>query len=572
VAAVLGISAYYHDAAAALVVGGRVIAAMQEERFSREKNDASLPVRAARACLELGGIDAADLDAVVFYENPYAKLERVLLSSLRNFPRAWRQFPRALGAQLGSKIWVLDRIGEVLGVARDRVVHTEHHRSHAASAFFTSSFERAAVLTVDGVGEDVSTAIWRGEGTSLTGLSSLAFPHSLGLLYAGLTSSLGFEVDEGEYKVMGLAAFGTPRFRAEFAELLKLGADASFELGLPYFAYMTDAELGFGPPLEALLGPRRAPGRPWDLEKSEEDRRYADVAATLQAVTEDALVALAREARRLTGADALCLAGGVALNAVANARILREAGFARVFVQPAAGDAGGALGAAILGAIERGDPRPAPMSSAALGEAISTDDARSLAGELGLGARAVGDLAADVAGLLERGKIVGVARGRFEWGPRALGQRSILAAPRDAAVRDRLNRAIKRREPFRPFAPAVLAAEAARWFEDAPNDMTPFMTTVCRVRPDGAARLHATTHVDGTARVQTVTESTSPDLSAILTEVGKRTGAPIVLNTSMNGPGEPIAASAADAIAFFLAHPIDAMVVGDLLFEKADRR
>ncbi|APR81850.1 Nodulation protein nolO [Minicystis rosea] len=561
----LGISAQYHDAAAALVIDGRVVAAMQEERFSRIKNDPSLPRRAARACLAEAGISAADLDRVVFYENPYAKLERVLVSLLRAFPRSFRQFPRALGAQLGDKLWILDALGETLGVPRERVTFTEHHRCHAAGAFFTSPYERAAILTVDGVGEETSTAIWSGDGDRLKLVDRMLFPHSLGLLYAALTAYLGFEVNEGEYKVMGLAAFGQPRFREELERVVKVGADGSVTLDLDYFAFTTDTEVGFGPRMEALLGPRRDPARPWDLA-TEGDRRDADVAATLQAVTEDALVALAREARRRTGHDALCLAGGVALNAVANARILRESGFERVFVQPAAGDAGGALGAAILGAMELGDARPPAMRTAALGTSIRDGEAEATAAALGLSCEALSDPPQAIADLLERGKIVAVARGRFEWGPRALGQRSILSLPRPEGVRERLNRAIKKREPFRPFAPAVLADRAAETFAGAPNDMTPFMTTVCRVHEDKRAEVAAAAHVDGTARVQTVTEGDA--LAPILAELGRRGLPPVVLNTSLNGAREPIAASTTDAIAFFLSHAVDALVVGDALLTR----
>lgn len=563
--AVMGVSAYYHDAAAALIVDGRVVAAMQEERFSRIKNDPALPRRAALACLAEAGLAAGDLDRVVFYENPYAKLERVLVSLLRAFPRSFRQFPRALGAQLGEKLWILDALGEALDVPRGRVTFAEHHRCHAASAFFMSPYPRAAVLTVDGVGEETSTAIWSGDGDRLTLVDRMLYPHSIGLLYAAITAYLGFEVNEGEYKVMGLAAFGEPRLRDEFRCLVRLGDDGSVELDLRYFAFTTDTEVGFGPRLEALLGPRRDPERPWDLA-SPEDRRAADVAATLQAVTEEALCALAREARRRTGHDALCLAGGVALNAVANARVLGESGFLRAFVQPAAGDAGGALGAAILGALELGDARPPAMRSAALGAPIRAGEAEALTAALGLSCEALADTPRAVADLLEQGKIVAVARGRFEWGPRALGQRSILALPRSSDVRDRLNRVIKKREPFRPFAPAVLADRAAELFEGAPNDMTPFMTTVCRAHAERLDDVRAAVHVDGTSRVQTV--DAEGELAPLLEELARRGLPPVVLNTSLNGPREPIAASATDAVAFFLAHPVDALVVGDALLSR----
>ncbi|HEY0193259.1 MAG TPA: carbamoyltransferase N-terminal domain-containing protein [Kofleriaceae bacterium] len=563
----LGISGEYHDAAAALVVDGVVVAAIQEERISRIKNDASLPLHAARACLELAGLTVGDLDRVVFYEDPAEKLERVLTSTLQTFPRSLRQFPRALGAQLGRKVWVVDRIAEQLGVPRAKVTSTEHHRAHAASAFYLSPYPRAAVVTVDGVGETTSTALWHGQGDQLGELARLEYPHSLGLLYAGVTAYLGFEVNEGEYKVMGLAAYGQPRLRDEFARLIQLHADGTFTLGLPYFAYLADAELGFGPAMERLLGPRRPPGKPWDLATAD-DQRHADIAATLQAVTEDAMLGLAREARRRTDAPALCLAGGVALNAVANARLARESGFARLFVHPAAGDAGGALGAAVIGAIALGDPRPAAMSTAALGLPIDVGATAALAGELGLSVRGASDLPGEVARLVAAGKIVAFCQGRFEWGPRALGQRSILANPADPDSRERLNRAIKRREPFRPFAPAVLADRAADYFDHADNDLAPYMTTVCPVRDAYHDRLAAVRHVDGTARVQTVTAASAPELAAVLEALDQTIGLPIALNTSFNGAGEPIIGNHIDALGFLLSHPIDALVVGELIITR----
>ncbi len=567
--AVLGISGEYHDAAAALVVDGEIVAAIQEERLSRIKNDPSLPLHAARACLAYAKLDAGALDRVVFYEQPIEKLERVLVSTLRTYPRALRQFPRAIGAQLGGKVWVMDRLAEGLGVPRKRVTACSHHRAHAASAFFASGYADAAVLTVDGDGESTSTALGHGRGRELTELGRIEYPHSLGLLYAGVTAYLGFEVNEGEYKVMGLAAYGQPARRDEFAKLISLHADGTFELGLRYFAYLADAELGFGPALEDLLGPRRPAARPWDLT-TPEDRAYADIAATLQAVTEDALLGLAREAKRRTAVDRLCLAGGVALNAVANARLAREAGFARVFVQPAAGDAGGALGAAILGALELGDPKPSALGSAALGLPIDASAAAALAHELGLSVHTLSDVPRETAELVAAGKIVAFCQGRFEWGPRALGQRSILADPAAPESRERLNRAIKRREPFRPFAPAVLADRAADYFADAPSDLTPFMTTVCAILPTYAERLAGVRHVDGSARVQTVTDAAAPELAAVLRALDTTTGLPIALNTSFNGAGEPIIANEIDALGFLASHPIDALVLADLLIARDD--
>ena len=563
-AAILGISANYHDAAAALVIDGQLVAAMQQERFTRIKNDASLPFAAARACLAHAKLDTAALDEVVFYENPYARLERVLLSTLRTFPRALRQFPRALASQLGSKLWVLDALSSQLKVPRARVTHREHHASHAASAFFASPFRRAAVMTVDAVGEDTSTALWLGDGNALTCKARIAFPHSLGLLYSALTAYLGFEVNEGEYKVMGLAAFGKPRFRAEFEKLITLTSDG-FTLGLDYFDSHTNTEVGFSTKLEALLGPRRAPGTPWLLDGNEPDARAADVAATLQAVLEEARLNLAAQARALTGTDALCLAGGVALNAVANGRLFREAGFSELFVQPAAGDAGGALGAALLAASERGEPR-GTFTHAAWGTPVSGEVALGLASALGLSATRVSAPVDTAAEALVKGEVLAFVQGRFEWGPRALGQRSILALPTPLAVKERLNRVIKRREPFRPFAPMVLEDSAQAYFGPFAPRLASFMTTVADVLPEARAKLEAVTHVDGTARLQTVKRESV--VGALLARVEHETSVPVLLNTSLNGQGEPIVATEADALAFFLAHPVDALLIDDVLIRR----
>lgn len=563
---VLGISAQYHDAAAALVHDGELVCAMQEERFSRVKNDPALPIAAARACLAQAGVGVTDLDGVVFYENPFAKLERVLVSTLRNFPASFRKFPTMVREQLGNKIWVLDDIAASLGVPRTKVTHDDHHACHAACAFYLSPFEEAAILTVDGVGEGVTTTISKGSGSEITRLRALPYPQSLGLLYGALTAYLGFEVNEGEYKVMGLAAYGKPTRRDELAKILRTASDGSFELSPEYFAYDTDADVGFSAAMETLLGPRRFPGRAWDLAASKDDQAYADIAASLQEATTDALLGLAREAKRLTGADALCMAGGVALNAVANREILRKAGFSRVFVPPAAGDAGGAVGAALRFAYANGAKRGKALVTAALGADIDTARARATADAMGLESKRTDAPASTIADALEQGSVVAVAHGRFELGPRALGQRSILALPEDADVRERLNRVIKRREPFRPFAPSVLAERASDYFEGAPNDMTPFMVTVCDVKESAKEKLRAVTHVDGTARVQTVTDESAPLMAAVLRELEKRGRLPVVLNTSLNGAGEPIVGSGEDALAFFDSHPVDAMLLGQDLF------
>lgn len=562
-ATILGISANYHDAAAALVIDGQLVAAMQEERFSRIKNDPVLPLQAAHACLKLGGIDSRALDEVVFYENPYAKLERVLTSMLRTFPRSFRQFPRALAAQLGGKLFVLDALAKHLGVPRERVTYREHHASHAASAYFASPFQKAAVLTVDAVGESTSTAIWLGDGSSLTCKERIAYPHSLGLLYSAITAYLGFEIYEGEYKVMGLAAFGQPRFRAEFARLIQLDND-SFTLGLDYFDSHTNLDVGFSAKLEALLGPRRSPLTPFHFDNPE-DQRTADIAATLQEVLEEALLALARRALRLTDCKALCLAGGVALNVKATARLVRELPGIDWFVQPAAGDAGGALGAALLAANERNLPRTT-FAHAAWGTSASAEEAHRLALAMGARVQRVADPVDEAAQRLARGEVIGFVQGRFEWGPRALGNRSILAPPAPLEIKERVNRAIKQREPFRPFAPMVLEESAGDYFGSAPNLLTRFMTTLAAVHEHARSQLAAVTHVDCTARVQTVQVDST--IGALLGRVAKLTGKPVLLNTSLNGPGEPLVRTETDALGFFLAHSIDALIVEDVLITK----
>ena len=428
---------------------------------------------------------------------------------------------------------------------------------------------RDAVLTIDAVGEETSTALWLGEGRSLRAVERTSFPHSLGLLYSALTAYLGFEVNEGEYKVMGLAAFGTPKYRAEFEKLIRVdAARGTFELGLDYFDAHTNTEVGFSRKLETLLGPRRMPGTPWALELddiSPEDRRAADVAATLQAVLEDAVLALARRAKEQTGADALCLAGGVALNAVANARLFREAGFRELFVQPAAGDAGGALGAALLEAAERGETRTS-FTHAAWGTTVQGATAATLAEALGLRARRLDSMVDETAARLVKGEVVAFVQGRFEWGPRALGQRSLLSLPAPLAVKERLNRVIKRREPFRPFAPMVLEGRAGEFFGPFAPRLAPFMTTVADVKPEAREKLEAVTHVDGTARLQTVSSETLA--GRLIARVATETGVPVLLNTSLNGQGEPIVATEADALAFFLAHPVDVLVVDDVMIER----
>ena len=577
---VLGISAFFHDAAAALVVDGEIVAAAQEERWSRIKNDASLPVQAARFCLDTAGITIEDVDHVVFYEKPLRKFERILVGHLRAFPRSLGQFSRSMTRWLQERLWTKSDLVRSLGCAPDRVLFCDHHLSHAASAFLCSPFESAAVVTVDGVGEWATTSIYRArstpEGSSIELLRELRFPHSVGLLYSAITAYLGFEVNDGEYKVMGLAAYGEDRFADAFAKLCRIGDDGSIEIDTRYFCYHRHPTKSFTPLLEALLGPARAPGAPLDPTSDDaESRRFADVAASLQALTERAMLALARAAQALTGEANLCLAGGVALNCVANRRIADEGPFAELFVQPAAGDAGGALGAALWAThVVHALPRSAPLRSAFLGAAYAQDDIARFLDDSGVAHRAFDDhaaLCAEVAERLAEGQVGGWFQGRFEWGPRALGSRSIIADPRQPGMREKVNRTIKYREGFRPFAPAVLAGEARRWFdlpEGRADHLAPFMGSVAPVTDEGRAMLPATTHVDGTARVQRVDAADSPALHALLEAFRARTGVGVVLNTSMNLKDEPLCASPAEAYGVFVRSDLDFLVLERCLIDK----
>jgi carbamoyltransferase len=577
---VLGVSAFFHDAAAALVVDGEVVAAAQEERWSRIKHDAALPVQAARSCLAQAGLRMEDVDHVVFYEKPLKKLERILVTHLREFPASLPQFPRSLATWLGKRLWMKGDLCRQLGCAPEQLLFCEHHLSHAASAFLCSPFERAAIVTVDGVGEWATTSIYRGAsgdgGSTLELLQELHFPHSIGLLYSALTAYLGFEVNEGEYKVMGLAAYGEPRYRAELAALCSIGEDASFTVDTRFFSYHRHPTRSFTPALEALLGPARRPGAPLELPaRSPEDRRFADIAASLQELTERYLLALAAQAHRLTGERRLCLAGGVALNCVANRRLQLEGPFQEIFVQPAAGDAGGSLGAAQWAThVLHGLPRRAAMTSAFLGAAYQQDDIARFLRDCGVKFRVFEHQAAlddTVARLLVDRQVGGWFQGRFEWGPRALGARSILADPRDPAARDRVNGKIKFREAFRPFAPAVLAEEAARWFEgtgDRPDHLSPFMCGVARVTEEGRRVLPAVTHVDGTARLQRIDRESNPVFHQLVEAFRRLTGVGVLLNTSMNLKDEPLCASPAEAYGVFVRSDLDFLVLERCLVEK----
>lgn len=574
---ILGISAHYHDSAAALVIDGVPVCAVQEERLSRHKNDADFPVHAIEWCLEYAGLEPDDLDAVVFYERSMLKFERILTSALRAFPRSWRSFPHAIRNSLGEKVWVRGIVASHLGVPRDKILFTDHHVSHAAAAFLTAPTDDAAILTADGVGEWATLTVGQGArraggSTDLALHREIRFPHSLGLLYSTFTAFLGFHVNEDEYKVMGLAAYGRPAMVDEVRSLIRRLPDGGFALVPEYFEFHTSADRSYSRKFVDLFGQPRHPFDPVDLE-SADGRRFADCAASIQRVVEDVLVDIAARLQRETGRRDLCFGGGVALNGLANARILREAGFDRVFVPPAPGDAGCAMGAALYAdRVYFGNPhRDIPdhpfwgptVDGHALAQAAreDTQPVEELP-EAALIERVADDLAA--------GRVVGWMDGACEFGPRALGHRSLLAAPHAIEMRDRLNRDIKRREEFRPFAPVVTSAAADRFF-DLPAGgarLARYMSGVFAVRPEWRSRLAAVTHVDGSARVQVLDREMAPRLYALLEAYARRSGIPVLLNTSFNVAGEPIVTEALEGYLAFRRCGIDVLVAGNTVLTR----
>lgn len=575
---ILGMSALFHDSAVALLRDGEVVAAAQEERFTRIKHDAELPVRAAEWALAEAGIDASQLDHLVFYEKPLAKFQRILVNSVAEFPRAWRSFPRAMQSWLGRKLWVAGEISRTFHVPPQKLLFSQHHRSHAASAFLTSPFDEAAILTIDGVGESATTAIWRGNRTTphIEPVAEVVFPHSLGLFYSAMTAFLGFAVNEGEYKVMGMAAFGRPRFMEQMRKLVRLRDQGGFELDLDAFCWHWHPTESFTDKLVAMLGEPRFPGAPFD-PSTPDGQHWADIAASTQAMLEEAVLHVARYARQRVDLPHLCLAGGVALNAVANTRLATDGPFDRLWVQPASGDAGGALGAALWCWHDVLEHPRQPRSSfpCALGRrwtdaqsAELLEDLRAPREQLSAAerlSRAVDDLA--------DGSVIGWFQGGAEYGPRALGHRSILADPRGADTRDRVNARIKFREAFRPFAPAVTAAAADRYFEihDALTGPVQHMVATATVRPAFREELAAITHVDGSARVQVVHPDHSPLFHDLLEAFGARTGMPILLNTSFNLKGDPMVDTPIDAVAALYSSDLDAVYVGTHRVTRSER-
>ena len=558
---ILGISCYYHDAAAALLSDGVLAAAAQEERFTRKKHDPDFPLHALEFCLRQAGISDRELDYVVFYDKPFIKFERLLQTYIATFPFGLPSYIKALPVWLKEKLWVRQQLREQVPQARE-VLFTEHHQAHAASAFFCSPFEEAAILTLDGVGEWETTTSGFGRGTSLALSKSIVFPHSLGLLYSAFTYYLGFKVNSAEYKVMGLAPYGEPRFYdLILKELVDLKDDGSFRLNLRYFEYHVGLRMT-GRAFERLLGqPRREP-------ESGLTQFHKDVAASIQKATDTIVVAIARSLQRQTRLRNLCMAGGVALNCVTNSKVLEESGFQGMFVQPAAGDAGGALGAALY--VQHAvlhQPRTFVMDHAFWGPEFSNDQIDEFLVERGIPFKRCrrNDLLQQTASALADQQVVGWFQGRMEYGPRSLGSRSILADARNPKNQSIVNLKIKFRESFRPFAPTILEERTSEYF--AWDRQSPFMLFVAQAR-DGRNLIPAVTHVDGSARLQTINRQQNELFYDLISEFDRQTGCPVLINTSFNVRGEPIVCSLEDAWKCFKRTEMDVLVLGNYILDK----
>lgn len=594
---ILGISAYYHDSAAAVICDGKIIAAAQEERFTRKKHDATFPAEAINYCLEASGMKLQDIDEVVFYDKPLVKFERLLETYLSYAPSGLRSFIAAMPVWLKEKLYLKSTLKQELsdlsGLATSELpelLFTEHHQSHAASAFYPSPFERAAVLCLDGVGEWATTTAWLGEGNSLKALWEIDFPHSLGLLYSAFTYYTGFKVNSGEYKLMGLAPYGIPKYADLIKEhLLDLKADGSFRLNMSYFSYctgltMTNAKFDdlFGGP------PRKA--------ESDVTQKEMDLAASIQKVTEEVVLLLGKAIREETGCEYLCLAGGVALNCVANGELLRSGLFKDIWVQPAAGDAGGALGAALAVWFDRhnGVRKVEPddsMRGAYLGPKFGRDDIRQYLDSAGAAYEEIDDtvLMPRLADILSQENVVGWFQGRMEFGPRALGARSIIGDPRSKKMQSVMNLKIKYRESFRPFAPSVLFEEVQNYFGH--DRGSPYMLMVAPVSDQirtpmtseqeelfgidklnvSRSELPSITHVDYSARIQTVHRRTNPRYHALISSFKEKTGCGVVVNTSFNVRGEPIVCTPEDAYRCFMRTEMDYLVIENFLLHKPDQ-
>jgi len=558
---ILGISAFYHDAAACLLRDGEIVAAASEERFTRKKHDSGFPEHAIRYALSAGGIQVADIDCIGFYDKPLLKFERIITTYIGTFPKSFSSFRKAIPLWLKDKLWVPNNIRKRLDYDGE-ILFAEHHMSHAASAFLVSPYKRAAIMTLDGVGEWATATQGVGENGKITLLNEIRFPHSLGLLYSAFTYFLGFKVNSAEYKVMGLAPYGEPKYYDTImSNLIHVAEDGSFQINMDYFAYdygltMTDGRFSelFGIPVREA--------------ESELEQVHKDLAASVQKVTEEIVLRQARDLSRRTGMTNLCMAGGVALNCVANGRVIRETPFTDIFVQPAAGDAGGAVGvAAWIYHSVQGNERTHMWRHAFLGPEFSSQEIRSYLEKQGQPWIECSreELLAMTAKLIEQQNVVGWFQGRMEFGPRALGNRSILADARNPANRDVVNMKIKFRESFRPFAPTVLAERASEYFEI--DCESPYMLLVAQVRPE-KRQIPSVTHVDGSARIQTIAREQNALYYDLVKEFDRLTGCPVIINTSFNVRGEPIVCTPHDAYLCFMRTNMDYLVMDNFVLDK----
>lgn len=594
---ILGISCYYHDAAAALLVDGQLVAAAEEERFSRKKHDSSFPAQAIKFCLEYGGLAAGDLDYVVFYEKPLVKFERILQTTLSTFPKSWGVFRESMVSWFDEKLWIKSKLQTGVGVPAHKLLFVEHHLSHAASAMYCAPYEEAAVVTIDGVGEwttatlGQATARWNGQGENrITLTEELRFPHSLGLLYSAFTAYLGFRVNNGEYKVMGMAPYGEPKYLEEVYKVVQVDEEGGLKLNMEYFNFHHSTWRTYSRKFEELFGPARRPESEfyteqthphkdhagWDDGVARQNQKYADIAASIQRVTEEIILKMVRAAHARSGSKNLVMAGGVALNSVANGRVMREGPFEQVFIQPAAGDAGGAIGAALYAYhVIFGQPRRFVMEHAYWGQEYRLGQMARAIREAGFAYEEFDDegrLLEQAVETLLQSKVIAWYRGRFEWGPRALGNRSIIADPRRAEMKEIVNTKIKFREPFRPFAPVVVEERAQEYFSTPNLDKQyppRYMLVVSDIPEAKWDELQAVCH-NGTGRLQSVREEWNPGYYNLVKKFGEATGVPVLLNTSYNLRGEPIVTTPEEALRTFAASDIDQLVMGPFLVKKPE--
>ncbi len=567
---ILGISCYYHDAAACIIKDGRIIAAAEEERFSRKKHDASFPKLAINFCLDAAHIKSSDLDYVVFYEKPFQKFHRIFISSLSTYPKSYGSFREAMRIWLTKKLWIKEEISSSLSIESSKILFSQHHLSHAASCFYPSPYQKAAILTVDGVGEWATASFGIGENSKIRLTRELHYPLSLGLLYSTFTAFLGFEVNEGEWKVMGLAPYGKPTYVDKIWKIVKSNPDGSISLDFSYFSYQYSDTTSYSSKFIHLFGNPIPPQQSHLVTQ-----RSADLAASIQTVSEELLLGMVRNLKKITKEKNLCLSGGVTLNSVANYRILKEGGFDNIFIQPAAGDSGGAMGAALYVYHHiLNNKKRSLLSDGYLGQQFDNCEIEKYLKSQNIKYKRLSydQLIEYTADQIAQGRVIGWMQGRFEWGPRALGARSILADARNPKMKDIINSKVKFRESFRPFAPSVLSEHAYQIFElpPQPDKHLPlrFMQYVVPVKKAWREKIPAVNHTGNTARPQLVYKEDNPLYYSLIYKFYEKTGVPLILNTSFNLKGEPIVASPYDAFSTFRRSGIDILIIGNYICNK----